>query len=188
MSSLLAGLVNQASGYLATGVPPRRMGNRHPSIAPYETLRCADGSLAVACGNDRQFGRLCDVLGRPDLVTDPRFADNPSRVAHRALLVDELERALAAEPAAVWETRLAAVDVPAGLVGDIGEAIGRATALGLEPLVAVDSGPQVRHPARYANARVASAARPPRLGEHSAAIRAWLDQPRTAPLPHPSRR
>ncbi len=63
LSSLLGALVNQASGYLATGTPPQRMGNRHPSIAPYETLACADGQLAVACGNDGQFRRLAAAVG-----------------------------------------------------------------------------------------------------------------------------
>ena len=77
LSSLLSGLVNQAAGYLATGVPPGRMGNRHPSIVPYQTLRCADQFLAVACGNDTQFRRLAAVLGSPGLADDPRFATNP---------------------------------------------------------------------------------------------------------------
>jgi crotonobetainyl-CoA:carnitine CoA-transferase CaiB-like acyl-CoA transferase len=185
MSSLLGGLVNQAAGYLATGVAPRRMGNRHPSIAPYETLHCADGPIAVACGNDRQFQRLCRVAARPDLATDPRFLDNPSRVANRAALVAELEGALAAASAAVWEQRLTAAGVPAGLVADIGQAIARADALGLDPLVALDSTRQVRHPVRYSASRVERPARPPRLGEHTGVLRAWLDQPEPVPLPHP---
>jgi formyl-CoA transferase len=189
LSSLLAGLVNQASGYLATGVPPRRMGNQHPSIAPYETLRCADGPLAVACGNDRQFDRLCRAVGRPDLAADPRFAGNPARVAHRAALLAELESALANGTAAAWERRLTAAGVPAGRVADIGDAIDRAESLGLDPLVAVDdAGTQVRHPVRYDRARTEPPTRPPRLGEHTAAIRAWLDQPDPPPLPHPNHR
>ncbi len=187
LSSLLGGLVNQASGYLATGVPPRRMGNRHPSIAPYETLRCADGPLAVACGNDRQFGRLCDVLGRPELATDPRFAANPSRVEHRAALVGELEAALATGTAATWEDRLTAAGVPAGPVSDIGGALDRARALGLAPLVPVDGAQQVRHPVRYGAAGTEPPSAPPRLGEHTGAIRGWLGRPRHTPLPHPNR-
>ncbi|WP_433372028.1 CaiB/BaiF CoA transferase family protein [Actinoplanes sp. CA-142083] len=175
LSSLLGGLVNQASSYLATGVPPRRMGNRHPSIAPYETLRCADGPIAVACGNDRQFARLCEVL---EIEPDSRFADNPSRVANRDDLIALLESELKKKPAAEWEKLLAAAGVPAGLVGDIGEAITRATTLGLDPLVAVGDGAQVRHPVRYAEATTAPAARPPKLGEHTAQIRSWLEETR----------
>ena len=174
LSSLLGGLVNQASGYLATGTPPGRTGNRHPSIAPYETLRCADGPIAVACGNDRQFGRLATVLGRPELASDPRFTDNPSRVAHRDDLAAALEEALAAGTAAQWERRLTAAGVPAGLVGDIGAAITRAASLGLDPLVPVGDGFQVRQPVRFAEAHLPQAARPPALGEHTDLVRGWL--------------
>ncbi|WP_231956940.1 MULTISPECIES: CaiB/BaiF CoA-transferase family protein [unclassified Actinoplanes] len=170
LSSLLGGLVNQASGYLATGRAPGRMGNRHPSIAPYETLRCADVPIAVACGNDRQFARLSAVLGVPGLAEDYRFVDNPSRVAHREVLVDALEAALAAETAAVWERRLTAAGIAAGVVRDIGQAIDRATDLGLDPVV----DGQIRHPVRYANAATRPPAAPPRLGEHSDLVRAWL--------------
>jgi crotonobetainyl-CoA:carnitine CoA-transferase CaiB-like acyl-CoA transferase len=187
LSSLLGGMVNQASGYLATGVPPGRMGNRHPSIAPYETLRCADGPLAVACGNDRQFGRLCAALGRPELAADPRFAGNPSRVAHRDALVEQLEAVLAGDTAAAWEDRLTAEGVPAGRVADLGAAIDRAGALGLDPLVTVDTARQVRHPVRYADAGTATPSPPPRLGEHTDAVRAWLAGSRDLPLPHPGR-
>ncbi|WIM93072.1 CoA transferase [Actinoplanes oblitus] len=179
MSSLLGGLVNQASGYLATGVAPARMGNRHPSIAPYETLRCADVPIAIACGNDRQFARLCEVLGVPELAGDARFTDNPSRVAHREALVTLLEAALAAAPAAVWEERLTAAGVAAGVVRDIGQAIDRASALGLAPLV----DGQIRHPVRYGSGPVASPAPPPGLGEHSSLVRDWLAG--KGPLAHP---
>ena len=187
LASLLGGLVNQAASFLATGVPPGRMGNRHPSIAPYETLRCADAPIAVACGNDRQFARLCQAAGRPDLATDPRFADNPARVAHRAELAGELEKAFARADAAVWEQRLTAAGVPAGPIADIGEAIARAARLGLHPLVTLDDDTrQVRHPVRYTDAATEPPARPPRLGEHTAEVRAWLARPGGPPLPHPS--
>src|SRR5262249_5057429 len=125
LSSLLGGMVNQVAGYLATGVAPGRMGNQHPSIAPYATLHCAGGLLAVACGNDGQFARLAAELDVPELAADPRFASNPARVANRPDLVSALERQLMADTAANWEARLAAAGVPAGLVGDIGDAVQR---------------------------------------------------------------
>ena len=81
LSSLLFSLVNQASAHLNAGVEPGRLGNAHPSIAPYQTVRAADRDLALAVGNDGQFGRLAAVLG---LDGDPRFATNTSRVEHRA--------------------------------------------------------------------------------------------------------
>jgi crotonobetainyl-CoA:carnitine CoA-transferase CaiB-like acyl-CoA transferase len=185
LSSLLGSLVNQASGYLATGAPPGRMGNRHPSIAPYETLRCADRPIAVACGNDRQFGRLCAELGIAPVAADPRFADNPSRVAHRDELAAALEQALAADTAANWEARLTAAGVPAGLVGDVGDAIRRAGSYGLEPLVPLPGGgAQIRHPITWTRASVAQPADPPALGAHNGALRAWLSDTSGSPLPN----
>jgi formyl-CoA transferase len=179
LSSLLGGLVNQASGYLATGSSPRRMGNRHPSIAPYETLRCRDGLLAVACGNDGQFARLAGVLGVGRLAADPRFVSNPQRVLHREEMVGELEAVLAADDAAAWEARLLAADVPAGCVRDVHQALELAESLGLEPLHRVDGHlPQVRHPVTYSRTEVAPPTAPPLLGEHDDEIRAWLrEQP-----------
>ncbi len=182
MSSLLGGLVNQAAGYLATGVAPGRMGNQHPSIAPYETLRCADGLLAVACGNDAQFARLAGVLGRPELAADARFATNPDRVLNRPALVATLEDWLATDTAASWEVRLAAAGVPAGLVGDIGSAIELAAGFGLEPTVEVGTGRQIRHPVRYRANRTAPPNPPPALGEHGELIREWLAGPEDRPL------
>ncbi|GAA4953996.1 CaiB/BaiF CoA transferase family protein [Actinoplanes utahensis] len=188
LSSLLGGLVNQAADFLTTGVAPARMGNRHPSIAPYETLRCADAPIAVACGNDRQFTRLCTEIGVPGLAADPRFATNADRVAHRAALVTALEQALAADTAARWEQRLTAAGVPAGLVGDIGDAIAHATAHGLDPLVTLPSGDsQIRHPITYTRASTAPPSSPPALGEHTPAVRGWLTRPAGTPLPHPGR-
>ena len=184
LSSLLGGLVNQAAGYLATGVAPGRMGNQHPSIAPYETLHCADGLLAVACGNDAQFARLAAVLGGPELADDPRFATNPHRVANRAALVAALERRLASDTAAAWAQRLGAAGVAAGPVGDIGSAFERAIEYGLEPLLEVGTRRQVRHPVRFANSATAVPTPPPALGEHTDLVRTWLagdaDQPLTS--------
>ncbi len=188
LSSLLGGLANQVSGYLATGVPPGRMGNRHPSIAPYETLHCADGVLAVAVGNDRQFQRLVSVLGVPELGTDERFGANPARVANRTALVAALEAALGKSSSADWEQRLTSVGVPAGVVGDIGTGVRRAEALGLEPLLDLGAGrpPQIRHPITYHEARPARPTPAPKLGEHTALLRTWLSASTEERLPHPS--
>jgi formyl-CoA transferase len=190
LSSVLAGLVNQAATYLASGVSPTRMGNVHPSVVPYQTFRCADVPIAIACGNDRQFARLAEVVGRPELATDPRFASNGERVAHRAELEALLEDALASAPAAEWERRLTAVGVPAGLVADVGGAIARANDLELDPLL--DLGPdevrQVRHPVRYSATPAAPPVPPPSVGEHTGLVTAWLDERDPAPLARPGPR
>lgn len=138
MSSLLAGLVNQASAYTVAGVVPGRMGNQHPSIAPYEPLPCADRELVVAVGNDRQFGALCHVLDVPELATDDRFRDNGRRVENRAALRDALLARLASRDAAAWASELTAAGVPAGVVNDIGGAFGLARELGLGPTIEIE--------------------------------------------------
>lgn len=176
LSSLLGALANQASAYLTTGQVPRRMGNQHPSIAPYETLRCKDDLIAVACGNDGQFRRLAAALQAAELANDERFATNPARVANRVHLVDALEERLTADTAGAWVQRLTAVGVPAGKVGTIADGIALAEELGLEPTVSTDGSapPQIRHPITYSATPVTDYRPPPRLGEHSADVRRWL--------------
>jgi formyl-CoA transferase len=144
--------------------------------------------LAVAVGNDRQFQRLSDVLGVPELAADARFATNPGRVAHRAALVAALEAALAQASSVDWEQRLTAAGVPAGVVGDIGTGVRRATELGLAPLLDLGEGrpPQIRHPVTYRHARPARPTPAPKLGEHTALLRGWLSEPAAGQLPHPS--
>ncbi len=179
LTSALAALVNQGQAALETDRAPGALGNRHPSIAPYETLQCRDTLVAVACGNDGQFARLATVLGAPELAVQPEFASNASRVGHREQLVEQLEKLLAHDDAASWVARLAAAEVPAGTVGTILDGLQLADDLGLEPTVSVGDGhrPQVRHPVRWNTYRTATATPPPALGEHDAAVRAWLTDP-----------
>ncbi|MGE0299343.1 MAG: CaiB/BaiF CoA transferase family protein, partial [Pseudonocardia sp.] len=148
LSSLLAALVNQASAFTSAGVSPRRMGNRHPSIAPYELLPTAEGDLVLAVGNDRQFRALCGVLDADPLAEDPRFATNTARVTHREALRAELVAQLAARPADEWAKTLTSVRVPAGVVNDVAGAFRLAEALGLAPVVEVPrpDGSTVRLP------------------------------------------
>jgi crotonobetainyl-CoA:carnitine CoA-transferase CaiB-like acyl-CoA transferase len=138
LSALLAGLVNQAAAYTIAGVVPQRMGNQHPSIAPYEPLLCADGEIVVAVGNDRQFGLLCEVLGIAELSLEPRFATNAARVENRDALRAALEERLAARDAGAWASALTEVGVPAGVVNDIAAAFALARDLGLGPTVHIE--------------------------------------------------
>lgn len=187
LSSCLGALVNQAAGFLCTGDSPQRLGNRHPSIAPYQTLRCADGLLAVAVGNDGQFHALARAIDRADLTDDPRFATNPARVAHREDLVVALEAALTRRPVAGWERELRLAGVPCGQVNDIGGAIEYAAELGLEPVHDLGEGhlPQLRSPVRLSSTPPARPSPPPELGEHTREVLAWLRDPDTAPLSRP---
>lgn len=169
LSALLAALVNQASAYTAAGVVGGRMGNAHPSIAPYDLYATRDGDLVLAVGNDRQFARLSAILGVEELARDARYATNDARVRHREVLREDLERRLRHAPAAVWAERLLAAGVPAGEVHDVAGAVDLARRLGLDPVVEVpdEQGRPVRvgrtpiglsrTPARYVRA-------PPVLG------------------------
>jgi crotonobetainyl-CoA:carnitine CoA-transferase CaiB-like acyl-CoA transferase len=169
LSSLLCAMVNQSTAYTAAGALPGRMGNRHPSIAPYEPLACADGDLVVAVGNDRQFASLCAVLGVPALADDERFLSNSHRVAHRDELIDELERRLSERPAAQWAAALTEARVPAGVVNDIAGAFALAKRLGLDPIVNLprQDGTSVRlprNPIRLSATPPSYRAAPPDLG------------------------
>ena len=137
LSSLLAGLTNQSSSTLATGQAPARMGNAHPSIAPYETFNTSDGVVAIAVGNDRQFAALCQQLGDPALAEDPRFFTNSARVANRGVLKTLIEEVTSTRNAASWAASLMNAGVPAGKVNSVAEAIDFAKELGLDPVAVI---------------------------------------------------
>jgi crotonobetainyl-CoA:carnitine CoA-transferase CaiB-like acyl-CoA transferase len=174
LSSLLASLVNQGAAYLNGAGVPGAMGNRHPSIAPYETLATRDGALAVAVGNDRQFRTFAAVIDRPSLADDPRFATNSARVEHRSDLVTALEEALRADTAEAWTGRLQAAGVPCGTVNDLAGAIDLATRLGLDPVARLDGIATLASPLRLSDTPVRYDRPPPALGADSAEIRRWL--------------
>ena len=106
MTSLLSALTNQAGSTLATGISPRRLGNAHPSIAPYELFTAADRDLIIAVGNDRQFRSLAAVLGAPELADDPAFSTNEARVANRDALLALLGSLLQTQPRSALGRRL----------------------------------------------------------------------------------
>lgn len=175
LGSLLAALVNQGSGFLGAGAVPQRMGNRHPSIAPYEAFATADGELVVAVGNDRQFESLCRELGCAPLAADARFATNAARVEHHAELVEVLEPLFCARAGAELAAALNGAGVPCGPVNDIRGAFELAASLGLPSIVEMAEGArQVASPISLAATPVAYRRVPPALGADDAAVRAWL--------------
>ncbi|MFC7344317.1 CaiB/BaiF CoA transferase family protein [Saccharopolyspora griseoalba] len=190
LSSLLGSLANQTSSLLATGASPQRMGNRHPSIAPYETLRCEDALLAVAVGNDAQFRALCQALGLVSLADDERFATNAQRVANREELVRSLENVLGARTAADWQRRLTSAGIACGQVNDLAGAVHLAETLGLEPIVEPGGGAavQIRNPIDFSEHGSAGASPPPQLGEHTKEVLGWLEDPEQPLPPISSRR
>jgi crotonobetainyl-CoA:carnitine CoA-transferase CaiB-like acyl-CoA transferase len=171
LSSLLSALTNHASAYAAAGVVPRAMGNRHPSIVPYEVFETADRPLVIAAGNDRLYQALCGVLNRPDLAADPRYATNAGRVAARAELVAELNSALRERPADEWFELLAAAGVPCGPINDLAAAFALAEDLGLEPAVELGGVGQVANPIRLSATPPSYRRPPPELGQDDAWVR-----------------
>jgi crotonobetainyl-CoA:carnitine CoA-transferase CaiB-like acyl-CoA transferase len=169
LSSLLAALVNQGSAFTQARVIPTRMGNAHPSIAPYELYPTGEGELVLAVGNDRQFGSLCAVLGSSELAGDRRFATNEHRVHHRDELRTELEVLLARRPGREWVEVLTTAGVPAGTVNDVAGAFELAHRLGLEPTVEIprSGGGSVRltrNPIRLSRTPAGYRNAPPKLG------------------------
>jgi crotonobetainyl-CoA:carnitine CoA-transferase CaiB-like acyl-CoA transferase len=172
MDSALASLLNQGSGWVLGGALPQRRGNRHPSIAPYETYEAADRPFALAVGNDRLFARLCEALGVADMATDERFATNSARVANVDALNGRLGAIFAREPAHHWIALLRDRAVPVGPINDVAEAYALAESLGLG---AVDSATGVpAPPLRLDGDRPAVRRPPPALDEHGAELREWL--------------
>ncbi|WP_232717834.1 CaiB/BaiF CoA transferase family protein [Gordonia metallireducens] len=161
LSSLLSALANQSSGYVAAGVVPTAMGNRHPSITPYEVFRTADRPFVLAVGNDRQFASLCEVLGRPDLPADERYATNSARVANRQELVAILNDTLSTASADHWFDALTAKRVPCGPLNDIADAVALAERLGLDPVVEI-ADPRRGEPFRSVANPIRMSATPPR--------------------------
>ena len=172
LHSLLSALTNQAASTLATGQAPRRLGNAHPSIAPYALFRASDRDLVIAVGNDKQFAALASALGAPALATDPRYATNADRVAHRAELTEAIESALASAPASTWIERFRVARIPAGLVNDVAEAIAFAEDLGLDPVVELGSSRTIANPIALSTTPAHYRTAPPALD--AAAGADWL--------------
>lgn len=164
LSCSLSSLVNQASAYLGAGRVAGPMGNRHPSISPYEVYPTADRRLAVAVGNDSLFERFCGVLGIDELADDPRFATNHARVDNRAELRELVDAALSHRTADEWFRLLSDAGVPAGPVNDIPGAFALAESLGLAPRVEIDGVPSVRNPLEFSETPATYSAPPPKLG------------------------
>jgi crotonobetainyl-CoA:carnitine CoA-transferase CaiB-like acyl-CoA transferase len=181
LSSALSGLVNQTSAYVAGGVVPFRMGNSHPSLFPYEPLPCADGELIITAGNDGQFRRLCEVLGVPELVDDPRFRRNEDRTANRDALRPLLVERLRTRSKMDWFREIIGAGVPCGPINTIDQGVAFAEEIGLDPVVTVGAGeaavPSVRHPITFSATEPQYRLPPPALDEHGAEIRRWLADP-----------
>ncbi len=178
----VAVLANQASNYLVGGAIPKRMGNAHPNIVPYQDFATADGYMIVAVGNDGQFRKLCEVLGRPEWGGDERYATNPQRVRHRQELVAAIHAVTVTRATADWVARMEGAGVPCGPINTLDKVFDdpqvQARGLRIEmPHPATGSVPLVANPIRMSATPVAYDRPPPMLGEHTDEVLAdWLQE------------
>ncbi|MCX7173100.1 MAG: CaiB/BaiF CoA-transferase family protein, partial [Proteobacteria bacterium] len=168
----VACLGNQAMNYLTTGIAPKRMGNAHPNIVPYQDFPTADGDMILAIGNDSQFAKFCAVAGHAEWATDTRFASNAARVKHRDVLIPLIRQATVMKTTAAWIALLEGEGVPCGPINNLAQVFDdpqvRARGLKLEmthPLAG--SVPHVASPIRLSATPVAYRLPPPLLGEHT---------------------
>ncbi len=173
-----AALANQALNYLVSGRAPGRLGNAHPNIVPYEAFQTSDGYIILAVGNDGQFARFCEVAGRPECTDDARFADNPSRVEHRNVLIPLIAEWMRARTSADWLGALERAGVPCGPINDIAQLFAdpQVKARGLQIAIPEPQSrtegetlelPGVASPIRYSETPIRYTLPPPRLGEHT---------------------
>ncbi|MSP92063.1 MAG: CoA transferase [Myxococcales bacterium] len=140
LDSVVALLTYQATGWLLAGNAPSRLGNRHPSIVPYETFACQDGHLNLAVGNDALFAKFAALVGHAEWSNDPRFARNPARVAHRDELVPAIAELLAADTVANWTERLGDAGIPCGPIFEVPAVLSHPQTIARGMVTAVDDG------------------------------------------------
>ncbi len=171
----LAALANVAAAYLVSGERPRRYGNAHPSIVPYQVFPARDRPFALAAANDRQFTILCGILGHPEWAEDPRFATNPARVVHRQTLVTLLAEALGQRDADEWVQMLRAAGLPCAPINNVDEVFAheQVRALGVVEEIqhpTVGLLPLVRPPFHLSATPPTIRRAPPTLGQHTAEV------------------
>jgi crotonobetainyl-CoA:carnitine CoA-transferase CaiB-like acyl-CoA transferase len=177
-------LVNAGTDYLMSGTSPARHGNAHPHIVPYQLFATSDGHVVLAVGNDAQFARACDALGLASLASDPRYATNAARVAHRAALVPLLEARLREGTSARWEREMGERGVPCGPVRDVAEVftdphlLERGVRVRLpQPRAASGYVHLIGNPIHASRTPPTYRLAPPAVGEHSDEVLAdWLNE------------
>jgi formyl-CoA transferase len=172
LDSQVAWLANQNTNYLVGGTPPKRMGNAHPNIVPYQTFHTRDGDLILAVGNDNQFRKFCVAAGVPEVAEDPRFLDNIGRTANRQACVDALAAAIRQKTTAEWVALLEPIGVPCGPINRLDEVYAdpqvRHRGMKIEvphPLSGVV--PLVANPIKYSRTPISYDVPPPLLGQHT---------------------
>ena len=172
LDSQIALLAYQNTNYFSTGKPPKRIGNLHPNIVPYQPFRTKDGAVILACGNDNLFRKFCDAAGQSALAGDPRFASNGKRVENRAEMTRLLGQLFKQRTTAEWVDLLEKAGVPNGPINDIAQVYeepqvkARGIRVDLDHPVA-GKLPTVASPMRFSATKVEYRGAPPTLGQHT---------------------
>ncbi len=181
LDTQVAWLTYEGLNYLTSGILPKRVGNQHPNVVPYDVLPASDGSFILAVGNDAQFARFCEFAGRAELAEDPRFATNADRVRNRAALYQVLPGLTAKKTAREWLDGLTERGVPCGPVNKLDQVFADPQVRHREMRVSVPypgaRGGQIEligNPIKYSKTPVAYDRPPPRLGEHTEEVLAEL--------------
>jgi crotonobetainyl-CoA:carnitine CoA-transferase CaiB-like acyl-CoA transferase len=166
---------NVGMNYLVSDKLPKRWGNAHPNIVPYQAFKTGDGNIVIAVGNDGQFASLCRVLGKPEWSADVRFASNPARVEQRELLLPMIAQALQEWSSQALAEALDAVGVPCGPINNLAQVYAdpQVQARQMRCDVAhpsLGSVPQVRHPVLFSGDAIVAMRSPPTLGQHTDAV------------------
>nr|WP_297532659.1 CaiB/BaiF CoA-transferase family protein [uncultured Roseateles sp.] len=179
LDTQVAMLANLGANYLTTGKAPRRMGNAHQNIVPYQVFQASDGHLIVAVGNDGQFVKFCELLGLPELPRDPRYASNSQRVRHRDELVPLLAARVAERPRQHWLDAMEAAKVPGGAINDLSEVFDDPQVQHRGMVVSMahplsDALRVVASPMKLSETPVAYRLPPPLMGQHTDEVLAEL--------------
>jgi len=175
----VAAMANMNMNYLVSGKVPKRQGNAHANIVPYQVFRTRDGHMVLAVGNDRQFTKFCAIAGCPQFAADERFATNNNRVRNREILVPMLEEVLLSRTTADWVAPLEAAGVPAGPINDIAQTFEhpqvrhRKMKLDL-PHPQAGTVPSVANPIKFSATPIEYKSAPPTLGQHTRDILSTL--------------
>jgi crotonobetainyl-CoA:carnitine CoA-transferase CaiB-like acyl-CoA transferase len=167
-------LANQASSYLVSGIAPKRMGNAHPAVVPYQVFPVTDGHVIIACGNDTQFARLIALLGAPEMARDARYQTNAGRVVNRTTLIPPMMELTARLSRADLLAKLEAAGVPGGPINTLEDVfadpqvLARRMRIDLPSAVAKGGSiPGVRAPITINGVQMAAGTAPPTLGQHT---------------------
>ena len=163
---MLAAQANQNLNYLTTGESPKRMGNAHPSIVPYQVFPVSDGHIVIACGNNRQFKNLAQALERNDWIEDPIFADNMTRISNRTEVISQISEELSRFAKSEVLVLLEAAGVPSGPINTVAEALEDPQTSHREMRIEPEGIPGVRTPINFSASNLQIKRAAPGLGEH----------------------